>query len=259
LLPELPKESVDCIVTSPPYFLQRDYGTDGQLGLELTVQDYLNNLCSVFDECRNVLKKSGTLFVVIGDTYSTASGRSKMISGGKSFSETAYSSTCPVRDVPVYRKHVYLSPKDLEDGIAVKPKTALLIPERFAIEMVNRGWILRSKIIWEKTNAIPESVKDRFSVNFENIYFFVKSKKYFFCTQYEPSSQKKWCAQIGGSRGTLGNPNSRSRLNKSSQVAGNKRRVRSVWSANTNNSRSSHHTARFPESIVERCLRAGSP
>jgi len=142
---ELPDESVDCIVTSPPYWGLRNYNNiskswkdwKGQLGLEPTFNMYINHLCDIFDEIKRVLKSSGTCWVNIGDRYSTS--KSGIIS-----------------------------------------KCLIGIPFRFTIEMINRGWILRNTIIWHKPNAMPSSVKDRFSVDFEYIFFFVKNQEYFF-------------------------------------------------------------------------------
>jgi len=136
-LEQLPAAFIDCVVTSPPYWALRDYGVDGQLGLEETQDNYIVRLCNIFDGVRRVLKETGTCWVNIGDTY-----------GGS--------------------------------------KSALMIPFRFSIEMVNRGWILRNTIIWHKPNCMPSSVKDRFTVDFEYMFFFVKSKKYWFERQFEP-------------------------------------------------------------------------
>lgn len=138
VLKELEDESIDMIVTSPPYWALRDYGTKEQLGLESTFDEYINKLCNVFDECKRVLKKNGTCWVNVGDSYINIS------------------------------------------------KCLAQIPNRFAIEMCNRGWILRNEIIWHKPNAFPSSVKDRFTVDFEKLFFFVKNKKYYFERQLEP-------------------------------------------------------------------------
>lgn len=256
-LKEISDESVDCIVTSPPYFRQRDYGLPGQVGLEDTVEDYINRLCDVFNECFRIIRSTGSLFVVIGDTYSTASGRARQIELGKSFSETDYSATCKIRDTCVYRKHVYLTKSDFKNDNRVPEKTALLIPERFLIEMQNRGWIVRNKIVWNKTNAIPESVKDRFTNSFEFVYFFTKSQKYFHNTLFESSVTTEWDKTIGGSDGTFGDVQSR-RRHRSRTIKSKKRKMRSVWSIPTVSGKSAH-TARFPEMLVKRCLDSCRP
>jgi len=161
-LKELKDESVDMVMTSPPYWALRDYGVAGQLGLESTFQEYINKLCDIFDEVKRVLKKEGTCWVNMGDTYSGGVNNNdkKKVDGAKTIK--------PIK------------------AVGVQDKCLLQIPSRFAIEMCNRGWILRNEIIWHKPNCMPSSVKDRFTVDFEKIFFFTKSKKYYFETQYEP-------------------------------------------------------------------------
>jgi DNA modification methylase len=165
ILKTMPSESVDMVITSPPYYALRDYGVEGQLGLEPTFQEYINKLCDIFDEVKRVLKKSGSCWVNLGDSY-----------GGTG------------------DKNEYKDPKnpDGRNGQKISltknvfQKCLLQIPARFAIEMTNRGWILRNKIIWHKPNCMPSSVKDRFTVDFEELFFFVKNKKYYFEQQKEP-------------------------------------------------------------------------
>lgn len=161
----LPDNSIDMLITSPPYWNLRDYGVDGQLGLEPTFEKYINKLCAIFDEAKRVLKPSGSCWVNLGDTYS---GNKK----GKTDQKV-----CD-----------YL--KDTSKGInkkaVITAKCLCQIPSRFAVEMCNRGWVLRNEIIWHKPNAMPCSVKDRFTVDFEKLFFFTKSGKYHFKPQYEP-------------------------------------------------------------------------
>jgi len=196
VLKTLPDESVDCVVTSPPYWALRDYGVEGQLGLEPTFQDYITKLCDIFDEVRRVLKKDGTCWVNLGDTY-FGSGKGAGGDGsqkeswtwtekekricqncGKEFIGRKFQNFCGSACSGVDNTKRKLKGK-LED------KTLCQIPSRFAIEMTNRGWILRNKIIWHKPNAMPSSAKDRFTVDFEEVFFFVKNKRYYFETQYE--------------------------------------------------------------------------
>jgi len=166
VLKTLPDESVDCVITSPPYWALRNYGVEGQLGLEPTFQEYITKLCNIFDEVKRVLKKTGTCWVNMGDTY-----------GGTG-------------DKGDWKDPKYVNGRNGQSKAINKSatqKSLCQIPFRFAIEMCNRGWILRNEIIWFKPNCMPSSVKDRFTVDFEKIFFFVKSKKYYFETQYEPS------------------------------------------------------------------------
>src|SRR3990167_1446298 len=141
-LKKLDSESVDCVVTSPPYWNLRDYGVEGQLGLEPTFQEYITKLIEIFDEVKRVLKKTGTCWVNIGDTYS-GSGCG-----------TNYYRTEASKSIQGKGKNIHLYKTE---GIAQKtelpPKCLIGIPERFALEMTdNRGWIRRNTIIWHKPN-----------------------------------------------------------------------------------------------------------
>lgn len=159
-LKTFPNESVDCVVTSPPYWNMRDYSVDGQLGLEETFTEYIEKLCLVFGEVRRVLKDSGTCFVNLGDTYGTGSGKDENRIHTKQGTLKSW-----------------INGRSAVDGYE---KSLLMIPERFAIAMSDNGWILRNKIIWHKKNAMPSSVIDRLSNKYELVYFFSKSKKYYF-------------------------------------------------------------------------------
>jgi len=129
-LKKMVDKSIDCVITSPPYWQLRDYGYEGQWGLEPTYEEYLEHLWEMMDEIYRVLKDEGTCWINLGDTY-----------GGKSL---------------------------------------LLLPHRFAIGCIERGWLLRNDIIWAKRNGMPESVTDRFSKKHEYIFFMTKSEKYYF-------------------------------------------------------------------------------
>lgn len=222
---ELKKESVDCIVTSPPYWRLRDYGNEKQLGLEETPEEYIKELCDIFDECNRVLKKQGTLFVVLNDSYS----------GSNSNSTTG-------------RKDFKKQEKDLvvkKNKCVAKIKSLVGIPSMFLLEMINRGWRLRNKIIWHKPNAIPESVKDRFTNDYEEIFFFVKRRYYYFDLQFE-EYKTDWIETF-----------KKNNYNETSNKK-NGRQMRTVWSVNTQGLKHNHF-ASFPEEIVERCIRAGCP
>lgn len=163
---KMPSEFVNCVITSPPYWALRDYGVAGQLGLEPTFEEYVTKLCDIFDEVKRVLKKTGTVWVNIGDTYSQSGGAGNQYSYGKN-------------RVDGFKKYGGHKVKNL------KPKSLVGVPFRFALEMINRGWILRNTIIWHKPNCMPSSAKDRFTVDFEYVFFFVKSKKYYFEQQFD--------------------------------------------------------------------------
>jgi DNA modification methylase len=176
VLYRLPPQSIDCVVTSPPYWALRDYGVAGQLGLEPTFHEYLDKLCAVFDEVRRVLKPSGTCWVNMGDTYSSPIKGS----GG----------TGDVGDGVYARLKLRASFRSLKLKTGLPPKTLCQIPARFAIAMTERGWLLRNEIIWWKPNCMPQSARDRFTVDFEKVLFFVKSRKYYFEQQYKEIKDK---------------------------------------------------------------------
>ena len=156
----LPDGSVDCIVTSPPYYGLRDYGTPGQYGLEATPAAYVETMRALFAEARRVLADDGTLWLNLGDSYS-AGGQG--VHGGSGLTGGA----------PAY------APRPTRaSGFA--PKNLLMIPERVAIALQDDGWILRNRIIWHKPNAMPESVTDRLSQRYEPLFLLTKSQRYHF-------------------------------------------------------------------------------
>lgn len=245
VLKELPDCSADCCITSPPYLGLRDYGVNEQIGLENSVEAYINRLTDIFREVRRVLKNDGTLWLNIGDSY---------------VSSNSEYSNC-------------------------KRKDLIGIPWLLAFALRNDGWYLRQDIIWEKPNAMPESVKDRCTKSHEYIFLFSKQSKYYF--DYEAIKEPA----VGfnnivpaGSKGTL-RPNSRLRkgnsrtfrgggvytkgqsFNNSAEIMreshGNNenmtglRNKRSVWTVATQGYKEAHF-ATFPEKLIEPCVLAGS-
>jgi len=155
-LRKMPDNFLDCVISSPPYWQLRDYGYSGQWGLEPTFNEYLENLWSLMDEIYRVLKPTGTVWINLGDTY----GGSNSMASFNGRAGFGYK-----RDEIVNR------------GIS---KCLMLIPHRFAIGCIDRGWIIRNDIIWAKPNGMPESVTDRFTKKHEYFFFMVKSEKYYF-------------------------------------------------------------------------------
>jgi DNA modification methylase len=139
ILRKLPDDSVDSLVTSPPYYTLRDYGVKGQIGLEKTFTEYLEKLLMVFDEAKRVLKRTGSCWVVIGDTYGGTGSSGTLINRQKKTKSKSRNSLHLI-----HRKGKY-------------SKCLLQIPARFAIGMIERGWILRNEIIWHKPNLLPSS------------------------------------------------------------------------------------------------------
>ena len=160
----LDDKSIDCVITSPPYWQLRDYGFDGQWGLEPTFQEYLEHLWMMMEEVHRVLKDTGTVFINLGDTYSTKSG-------GLERPEDAKGS----RSVEYLQGMTINQPDDLPI------KNLLMIPHRFAIGCYDRGWTIRNDIIWASKNKMPEPVRDRWSKKHEYIFFMTKKPtKYYF-------------------------------------------------------------------------------
>ena len=165
VLKTFPDESVECVVTSPPYYQLRDYGVESQLGLEDSFREYVSKLLDIFLEVKRILMPNGTCWVNMGDSYMNNSSRA--LRGRAGFGNDK---------VGMFNK---------KDSL-VHMKSLCMIPERFAIGMIENGWILRNQIIWRKTNGIPSSVKDRFTTSYEKIFFFVKRRNYYFKQQFEP-------------------------------------------------------------------------
>ena len=160
-LRKMPNDFLDCVITSPPYWQLRDYGYDGQWGLEPTFQLYLEHLWEMMDEIYRVLKPSGTCWINLGDTY--ARGSRNKDATNDSLRNTSKS----------------IEPNSKPDYNGLN-KCLMLIPHRFAIGCIDRGWIMRNDIIWAKRNGMPESCTDRFSKKHEYFFFMVKSEKYYF-------------------------------------------------------------------------------
>lgn len=167
VLAELPAQSVDCIVTSPPYFGLRDYGQDGQIGAELTPAEFVTALVAVFAEAHRVLADDGTLWLNLGDSYTGGGGGN--YGAGKSVKSQGGQQVTNVRNRPEAPQNGGLPPKNL-----------LGIPWRVAFALQEWGWILRNDIIWAKPNGMPESVRDRLSNRHEHLFMFSKQARYSF-------------------------------------------------------------------------------
>lgn len=152
----LPDKSVNCAITSPPYFRLRDYFWEGQWGMENSYQEYLEHLWLLMDEIYRVLRDDGTVWINLGDTFG----------GNNSIASNNGRSGFGTKREAVINK-----------GLS---KCLMLIPSRFAIGCIERGWILRNDCIWASRNKMPESVTDRFSKKYEHMFFFVKTEKYYF-------------------------------------------------------------------------------
>ena len=231
VLKQMPSESVDMCITSPPYWNMRDYGDKNQLGLEYTTSEFIDNLYNVFHEIKRVLKDEGSLWINIRDTYSKGVKR-----------------------------------------CGVKNKSLSMIPERLIIKLLDDGWILRNDIIWHKPNAMPDSCKNRFTVDYEHLYFLTKKDKgYYFKTQYEP-----YTSNIKSKKDNTNNNNDKDKrsalieskmvrhgangttLNSPSKWSDKGRIKRTTWSISTKAYKEAHF-ATYPTELIECPIDAGCP
>jgi len=234
-LAELPAGSVQTCVTSPPYFGLRDYGHDGQIGLEQTPDAFVAELVAVFREVKRVLRDDGTLWLNLGDSY--AANRSYQVTDNK---HTDVGNDMPMR-VP--------------DGL--KPKDLIGIPWRVAFALQADGWYLRQDIIWHKPNPMPESVKDRCTKAHEYIFLLSKSERYFYDADaiLEPAEQtgRVRSDRMGGNKYVEGVKHSDGSVFTGSDT----RNRRSVWTVATKPFAGAHF-ATFPPDLIEPCVKAGS-
>jgi DNA modification methylase len=256
ILKTLPNESVDCCVCSPPYWALRDYGVEGQLGLEPNFNDYINKLCNIFDEVKRVLKREGTCWINIGDTYYTKSGTGFVNDNLNKKSEEEVSNSTGINKANEIRGLGLLQEKSLCN-----------IPARFSIEMQNRGWILRNEIIWYKSSCMPSSANDRFTVDFEKVFFFVKQRRYYFNQQFEPLKEVSINRAKYGSfskksdTGIYGGLDLENVKNYSAKVLSPDypgRNMRTTWFINYEANHEEHY-ATYPQKLIHTPISAGCP
>ena len=190
VLKTLPDESIDCCVTSPPYYGLRDYGVNEQIGLEETPEQYIEKLTQVFHEVKRVLKKDGTLWLNIGDSYWGSGSR------GWDFTDK-FSDASKIQQNSKGTINLKNLPKLVGNVGEYKNKDLIGIPWMLAFALRDDGWYLRQDIIWHKPNPMPESVKDRCTKSHEYIFLLSKKQQYYF--DYEAiQEESKW----GGARQT---------------------------------------------------------
>jgi DNA modification methylase len=263
LLRKIPSNSVNCCVTSPPYFGLRDYGMDGQIGLEQTPDEYISKLVEVFREVKRVLRDDGTLWLNLGDSYA-GSGRGLMGDGTPSDRGNAKQGTNRGTTVGVFTK---------PDTTGLKQKDLIGIPWRVAFALQADGWYLRQDIIWHKPNPMPESVKDRCTKAHEYIFLLSKSPKYYFDSEAikEPYSDSYLKDKRHGnaktkhenwkdysSQGTNVQTPTQLHDNMFSKDLGTGKNKRSVWTVTTKPFKGAHF-ATFPPDLIEPCVLAGCP
>jgi DNA modification methylase len=269
ILPTLDAESVQCVVTSPPYWGLRDYGMEGQIGLEPTPEEYVTTMVEVFREVKRVLRDDGTVWLNLGDSYARAGGWSSNdgLDGKKRGESGRAKSNIPTD-----------GGKSQKLALGLKPKDLIGIPWRVAFALQADGWYLRSDIVWAKGvsfcpdyagSVMPESVTDRPTKSHEYLFLLTKSARYFYdadavretpITKGLPSAES-----MRGKSYHDHDPDKRlqegqrfdggSTHRKSVPLAG--RNLRSVWAINPQ-SYSEAHFATFPTALVEPCVKAGS-
>jgi DNA modification methylase len=259
----LPDGCVQTVVTSPPYWGLRDYGHDGQIGLEPTPQEFIENLCQVFDEVWRVLADDGTLWVNLGDSYfSTQAGGGNAPSRKSTLTTNGGKGPKPGDKYEANR--LMPSRRVFPD---VKPKDLVGIPWRFAFAMQDRGWYLRQDIIWAKPNPMPESVTDRCTKAHEYVFLLTKQPRYYYDHEAvrEPLSQSTIRIHSSAGVNARGSGADWKQYNTgnghSGLVNGNlrdgQRNKRSVWTVTTKPFRGAHFAV-MPEALAEPCVLAGS-
>ena len=262
MLRTLPPESVNCCITSPPYYGLRDYGMAGQIGLEQSPVEYISRLVDVFREVRHILRSDGTLWIVIADSYAGSSKgalKEERLRDIKTKQSYKYSTSNPAAKLP-----------KTWDGI--KPKDLIGIPWALAFALRGDGWYLRSAVIWHKPNALPESCRDRPTRSYEHVFLLSKSYHYY----YDQEAIKEPVAEgtkarmkravsdnhkyAGAAPGQTPQTFNRPRPNRSGidVMLPDTRNLRDVWTVSTKSYRGAHFAV-FPEELITPCILAGCP
>ena len=253
-LKHLPDNSVDCCITSPPYYALRDYGVDGQIGLEETPQQYIDRLTDVFMEVHRVLKPEGTLWINIGDSYNGNKKGNTETNKNKKVAESSH-----------FEKKIWKE---------CKQKDLIGIPWMLAFSLRNEGWYLRQDIIWNKPNVMPEPATDRCVKAHEYIFLLSKSERYYFDyeqIQEEATTHENRPSGVVRNRkfgyDSKQNKHPEAYLMSSADKTGEvteadmptgKRNKRDVWSVNTKPDLNAHFAV-YPEELIRPCILAGCP
>jgi DNA modification methylase len=286
VLGTLPDKSINCCVTSPPYFGLRDYGVEGQIGLEQTPDAFVAEMVAVFREVRRVLRDDGTLWLNLGDSYA-GSGKGGNPEEGKQATNRGSQSVGVLYGTGKTAREAAVTNVTRKTFDGIKAKDLIGIPWRVAFALQADGWYLRQDIIWSKPNPMPESVQDRCTKAHEYIFMLSKSARYF----YDADAIKEDASEVsiarseradlrekpGWSEAYHGNPptgfkrdkqrghsrrhagfNDRWDAMEKAEQCGGKRNKRSVWTVATQPF-SEAHFATFPPSLIEPCIKAGCP
>jgi DNA modification methylase len=251
-LAELPAHSVQTCVTSPPYFGLRDYGHDGQIGLEQTPDAFVAELVSVFREVRRVLRDDGTLWLNLGDSYCNSNGYAR----AQPEYQRKGRNDAPANDRDLSALHAF----------GLKTKDLIGIPWRVAFALQADGWYLRQDIIWHKPNPMPESVKDRCTKAHEYIFLLTKSERYYYDADAirephihanDPRNDGRRHTYADDAKHNQVDPNRQRTKTDCVSFHPDGRNKRSVWTVTTKPF-SGAHFATFPPDLIEPCIKAGS-
>ena len=239
LVAGLDAQSVDLLLTSPPYYRQRDYGVENQIGMEASVGEYVAELLKVFNGCKHAIKDGGSILINVGDSYASAAtgntGNSKTITGGKANQEAS-------------------AKRPSKLGCGVPEKGMFLVPERLSIALSDSGWIVRQMIVWNKPNAMPSSVRDRCHMSHEMIIHCVKQKKYYFnpspLKSHKEGGWDELCPDCDGEGCAL--------CGDTGVFSYDYKQRRSVWVIPTKGQKGNHF-ARMPEKLAADCILSCSP
>jgi len=255
--------SVQCVVTSPPYWGLRDYGVEGQIGFEATPEAYVERLVAVFREVRRVLRDDGTVWLNLGDSYASSPP-------GNTTKGVSAKSTLHGIESDGYRETLDSGHATKRNTVVagLKPKDLCGIPWRVALALQADGWWLRQDIIWAKPNPMPESVTDRCTKAHEYIFLLTKSARYFYDAdavreahqdperELNRPSRRDNC-KSGFAAGVYHMAEGMPSMDRPMAGHANGRNLRSVWSITTQPYPDAHF-ATFPEAIPERCIKAGT-
>lgn len=263
VLKTLPDNSIDCCVTSPPYYALRDYGIEGQLGLENTPEEYIAKMTEVFMEVYRVLKPEGTLWLNIGDSYWGGGWRNAQFNEHSGDLQKGSKGTYCGKTMPACKGN---------QGV-YKPKDLIGIPWMLAFSLRSAGWYLRQDIIWAKNNPMPESVTDRCTKSHEYIFLLSKSQKYYFNHEaiQEPAVSsddlkrrikngvEEWKTdKAKDTYAVSGAGRSRTELYSTNEQGDYVRNKRDVWQVNVKPCKEAHF-ATYPPDLVRPCILAGCP
>jgi DNA modification methylase len=255
---DLPDGSINMCVTSPPYWGLRDYGHEGQLGLESTPEQYVANMVAIFREVKRVLRDDGTLWLNIGDSYAGGGGFAPNAPTNQARAAGDKEAWGKFNPAGMDRMSSRIGTGKLAIAAGLKHKDLVGIPWMLAFALRADGWYLRQDIIWHKPNPMPESVTDRCTKAHEYLFLLSKSERYYYdsAAMQEQATQpdRKRMDRIGGNKYVEDVKHG----DGSVFTGANTRNRRSVWTVNTRPYRGAHF-ATFPPALIEPCILAGCP